>query len=140
MPPSTLDGLAHAIQLAVAPVFLLSGIAALLAVLTNRLARIIDRLRSLQTEANERAAREAAILGARIRSINRAITFCTYGALLVAGVVATMFVGVVFGVDLTAVVATAFVLAMGALIAGLTSFLAEIHLTTRQWRAELRRP
>lgn len=139
MPPSTLDGLAHAIQLAVAPVFLLSGIAALLAVLTNRLARIIDRLRSLPAD-DDASAREAAILGARIRSINRAITFCTYGALLVAGVVATMFVGVVFGVDLTAVVATAFVLAMGALIAGLTSFLAEIHLTTRQWRAELRRP
>jgi len=139
MPPSTLDGLAHAIQLAVAPVFLLSGIAALLAVLTNRLARIIDRLRSLPAD-DDAAVREAAILGARIQAINRAITFCTYGALLVAGVVATMFIGVVFGVDLTAVVATAFVLAMGALIAGLTSFLAEIHLTTRQWRAELRRP
>lgn len=138
MPPSTLDGLAHAIQLAVAPVFLLSGIAALLAVLTNRLARIIDRLRSLP--ADDAAAREATFLGTRIRAINRAITFCTYAALLVAGVVATMFVGVVFRVDLTAVVATAFVLAMGALIAGLTSFLAEIHLTTRHWRDELRQP
>lgn len=137
MPPSTLDGLAHAIQLAVAPVFLLSGIAALLAVLTNRLARIIDRLRSLDDD-DPSAAPEAALLGRRIRAINRAITFCTYAALLVAGVVATMFVGVVFRVDLTAVVATAFVLAMGALIAGLTSFLAEIHLTTRHWRDELR--
>lgn len=137
MPPSTLDGLAHAIQLAVAPVFLLSGVAALLAVLTNRLARIIDRLRSLDDD-DPAAAPEAALLGRRIRAINRAITFCTYAALLVAGVVATMFVGVVFRVDLTAVVATAFVLAMGALIAGLTSFLAEIHLTTRHWRDALR--
>ena len=41
-------GIAHAIQLAVAPVFLLTGIAALLAVMTNRLARVIDRARSIE--------------------------------------------------------------------------------------------
>ena len=38
----------HAIQLAIAPVFLLSGIAALLGVMANRLARIIDRARMLE--------------------------------------------------------------------------------------------
>ena len=40
---SSLTAIAHVIQLAVAPVFLISGVGALLAVLTNRLARIIDR-------------------------------------------------------------------------------------------------
>jgi len=39
---------AHAIQLAVAPVFLLSGIGAILVVITNRLGRIIDRARVLE--------------------------------------------------------------------------------------------
>jgi hypothetical protein len=39
---------AHAIELAVAPVFLLTGIAAILAVMTNRLGRIIDRARVLE--------------------------------------------------------------------------------------------
>jgi Protein of unknown function (DUF2721) len=39
---------AHAIQLAVAPVFLLTGIGAILAVMTNRLGRIIDRARVLE--------------------------------------------------------------------------------------------
>jgi hypothetical protein len=38
----------QAIQLAIAPVFLLSGIAALLVVMTNRLARIVDRARDLE--------------------------------------------------------------------------------------------
>ncbi|MFT6552710.1 MAG: NADH/NAD ratio-sensing transcriptional regulator Rex, partial [Zhongshania marina] len=37
----------HAIQQAVAPVFLLAGIGGILNVLTNRLARIIDRSRNL---------------------------------------------------------------------------------------------
>jgi hypothetical protein len=37
--------IAHAIDLAVAPVFLLSGIGVLPGVLTNRLARIVDRAR-----------------------------------------------------------------------------------------------
>ncbi|HRG16802.1 MAG TPA: DUF2721 domain-containing protein, partial [Pseudomonadota bacterium] len=35
------SGIAHAIQLAVAPVFLLTGVAALLGVLAGRLARIV---------------------------------------------------------------------------------------------------
>jgi hypothetical protein len=48
MPQETsLTAIAHVIQLAVAPVFLISGVAALLTVLTNRLARIIDRARAL---------------------------------------------------------------------------------------------
>ena len=49
---------AHAIQLAVAPVFLLTGIAAILSVMTNRLGRIIDRARVLE-EKLDRAAAEA---------------------------------------------------------------------------------
>ena len=40
--------IAHAIQLAVAPVFLFTGIAGVLAVVANRLARVIDRARSLE--------------------------------------------------------------------------------------------
>lgn len=40
--------MSHAIQLAIAPVFLLTGIAGLLAVIANRLGRIIDRARSLE--------------------------------------------------------------------------------------------
>lgn len=49
MPPeSGLTEIAHVIQLAVAPVFLLTGVAGILSVLTNRLARIIDRARVLE--------------------------------------------------------------------------------------------
>ena len=36
----------HVIQLAIAPVFLISGVATLLSVQTNRLGRIVDRARN----------------------------------------------------------------------------------------------
>ena len=49
--------IAHVIQLSVAPVFLLSGIGAILAVMTNRLGRIIDRARVLEAHARRRRRR-----------------------------------------------------------------------------------
>ena len=82
---------AHAVQLAVAPVFLLTGIGAILAVMTNRLGRVIDRARVLE-ERLERASPESlatlradlAVLSRRAKLNGRAITLCTMTALLVA--------------------------------------------------------
>jgi hypothetical protein len=48
IPIDNVPDIARAIQLAVAPVFLLTGIAALLGVMANRLSRIIDRWRFFQ--------------------------------------------------------------------------------------------
>jgi hypothetical protein len=137
---STISGLARAIQLALAPVFLLSGIGAFLAVLTNRLARVIDRARTIEellatpSPIGERHRTELGYLRLRIGLTHSAITFCTYAALLVAGVVAALFVGALTTVDLAPVVAVIFILAMAALIAGLTSFLREIHVATHHFR------
>ena len=138
---TALTGLAHSIQLAVAPVFLLSGVGAFLGVLTNRLARVIDRSRQLDAMPPagdavlaERTAIESEVLRQRIRLVNSAITFCTYSALLVAGVVGALFVGAVARFDLTELVAATFVLAMVALITGLSCFLREIHVATRHYR------
>ena len=47
------ESLAKAIQLSVAPVFLLAGVSGLLGVFTNRLARIIERARLLQDQSRE---------------------------------------------------------------------------------------
>ncbi len=47
MNPSGILDVAHSIQLAVAPVFLLSAVGVVLTVLTNRMTRIIDRARSV---------------------------------------------------------------------------------------------
>jgi len=47
---TSIPGVSHAIQQSVAPVFLVSGIGAMLAVMTNRLARIVDRMRAIERD------------------------------------------------------------------------------------------
>lgn len=126
---------AHVIQLAVAPVFLLTGIGAILSVLINRLGRVVDRFRVLERlpddlpEATQAVARsEMNRLARRARMVHWAIGFCTSSALLVCMVIATMFVGSVTGVQTPVLIATLFILAMLALVAGLLCFLREIAL------------
>ena len=128
---------AHVIQLAVAPVFLLTGIGAILGVLINRLARVVDRFRVLENllpkaAESERAAHqnEMLILTRRARLIHWAITLCTVAALMICVVIATLFVGSSMGVELSATIASLFIVAMLALISGLLSFLREISLAT----------
>lgn len=110
---------AHAIQLAVAPVFLLTGISAILAVMTNRLGRIIDRARVLEAKLDGAAAEiltglraDLAILSRRAKLINRAITLCTTTALLVCTVIAILFLSAFLRFDASLSVALLFIAAM----------------------------
>lgn len=132
---SDITDVAHVIQLAVAPVFLLTGIGAILSVLINRLGRVVDRYRTLEklpadlAEAAQAAARgEMNRLSRRARMVHWAIGFCTSSALLVCIVIATLFIGSVTGVQTPVIIATLFILAMLALVAGLLFFLREIAL------------
>jgi len=124
---------AHVIQLAVAPVFLLTGIGAILSVMSTRLARVIDRHRVLAAmKGVERAAHAMEIKDLLNRSewIHWAITLCTVCALLVCIVIAALFIGFELGKDPSAVIAVLFSAAMLALIAGLLCFLREISIAT----------
>ena len=134
---ASITTVSHVIQLAVAPVFLLSGVGAILAVLINRLGRIVDRYRLLENNnahagAGEQTVAhvEMAILSRRARLIHWAISLCTIGALFICIVVATLFIGSMLGVGVSQLIALMFVGAMLALIAGLLSFLREITLAT----------
>ena len=136
-PVANITTVAHVIQLAVAPVFLLTGVGAILAVLINRLARVVDRFRVLErslldTRKRGHAAENAemARLSRRSRLIHWAISLCTIAALLICVVIASLFVGSVLDVDLSVTIASLFIAAMLALIAGLLSFLREIALAT----------
>jgi hypothetical protein len=131
----------HAIQLSVAPVFLLSGIGAMLAVMTNRLSRIVDRGRVVETSLTGKAPTEAeailahlALLKRRAKTINYSITLCTITALIVSAVVATLFVAAYFGFDASLPIAVLFVAAMTTLFVGLLFFLREIFIATRNLR------
>jgi hypothetical protein len=106
MPTGTpVDAVAHVIQLAVAPVFLLSGIGAMLAVMTQRLSRVIDRARLLEAKllagsADEKTLHaQLATLSRRAKLVSRSITLCTATALLVCAVIAVLFLGASLGFD-----------------------------------------
>lgn len=131
----------HAIQLSVAPVFLLSGIGVLLSMLTSRLARIVDRARPLEErlkvlkrhEVQEESAELTATLLAlarRARHMNNAITLCTCAALLVAIVVILLFLSAYVTFSLGIMIAVLFALAMLSLIGALLSFLVEVRIAT----------
>lgn len=137
---------AHVIQLAVAPVFLLTGVGAILGVLINRLARVVDRFRILEqgagkseeAERRQMAQVEMSILARRARHIHWAISLCTVCALLICIVIAALFVGSILSADLSATIAILFIAAMLALIAGLLTFLREITLATGSIHVRIR--
>lgn len=140
-PVDSMPVIAHAIQLAIAPVFLLTGIAALLGVMATRLARIIDRARYYEQTWEEMD--EAARMSARgeLENLERrrhlaswAINFCTSAALLVCIVIATLFIEAFFSSDLKWLAGALFVSAMIALIGGLGCFLREVYVATHTVR------
>ena len=135
---SNLTDISRVIQLAVAPVFLLTAIATLINALNTRLGRIVDRRRvvqdRLQTRINdqvEAARQEILMLVRRSRLVYYAIFCAVLSALLVCLVVAGAFLGAVLGVDLARSVAGLFIAAMIAMIAGLGLFLREVYLAVR---------
>lgn len=137
----SVDAISHNIQLAIAPVFLLTGIASILGVLTNRLGRVIDRARKLEAEisgydrdARRRAARELTVLNKRMAAAHWAIGLCTSSALFVCIVIAILFVGDVIPGRVSQAVAPLFILVMMLLIAGLLLFLFEVQIATRSVR------
>src|SRR5205823_6304567 len=108
--------IAHAIQLAIAPVFLLTGVASLLGVMANRLARVIDRARSFEknwsamnAEARDHAQPEVGCLEMRRRLCSWAINLCTTAALLICLVIVTLFVEAFLGASLKGVVGLLFI-------------------------------
>lgn len=133
--------IAHQIQLAVAPVFLLAGIGSILNVMAGRLARVVERARSLERdfasfdeEARAAATAELKILDLRMTVVNLALSACTAAALFVCVLVAMLFVADLAEFAFGRPVAWLFVLAMGLLILGLVLFLWEVRLAMRALR------
>jgi hypothetical protein len=132
--------IAHLVQSSIAPVFLFSGVAATLGVLTSRLARIVDRARTLEErlEGHPGSAQQLhadlAVLAQRARYINFAISLCALAALLVALVVVTLFANAFLGSALATVIALLFVGAMLCLSAAYITFFIEVRLATAALR------
>ena len=134
----SITDVAHAIQLALAPVFLLTGIAGLLNVMTNRLARIVDRARVLGESPAVATLPGQESLRIRLQRLERrrhytsiAITSCTIAALLLCVVVATLFFEAMMDARLGGLIGVLFTGSTLALVVGLAYFLREVHLATQ---------
>jgi len=126
----------HVIQLAVAPVFLLTAIATLITALNSRLGRIVDRRRILQDRLMNLAGTDAEMIVTELQRqrhrgklIYFAIFSAVLGALFICLVVASAFLGALSAVDLSKEIAILFVLAMVAMIVCLGIFLREVFLS-----------
>ncbi len=108
----------------------------MLVVLTNRLARIVDRTRTLEQQSAQAAAGAQTVeaqlerLHRRAHLINWALSLATLCMLLICGVIGVLFVGAFLRVNVARIVALAFVIAMAALVGALLNFLREIFLGT----------
>lgn len=133
--PTGPSDIRQVIQLAIAPVFLLTAVGTTLNVLTNRLARVVDRgrtLEALQPGGLSDAQRfELTLLERRARQVYVAIFLAVVSALLVSLLIALAFAGYVLGYALPWLMATLFMGAMLSLTAGLLYLLAEIVLALR---------
>jgi hypothetical protein len=132
---SQITDISHVIQLAVAPVFLLTAIATLITALNNRLGRIVDRRRVLQDQLRNLSGAEVEVIEAELQRqkhrgklIYFSIFSAVLGGLLICLVVAGAFLGALSTVDASKEIAILFVLAMFALIVCLGIFLREVFL------------
>jgi Protein of unknown function (DUF2721) len=134
--------IAHVIQIALTPIFLISAIGVTLNVLTTRLARIVDRARAMEDilrrsdhERDERDLHGAlGVMERRAGYINVAITLITLSALFIALVVVMLFVNAFLRWDLSAFIACLFILSMLSLAAALSAFLIEVRIATKTLR------
>jgi hypothetical protein len=129
LPPDNINDISKAIQLALGPVFLLTGIAGMLNVMSGRLSRIIDRARVLTegdrivTSFNPDGVNEELIMLEHRRHVtSNAITMCTIAALMVCLVIVILFIEVMLSIPLNWVIGVLFTLAILALVLGSPTF------------------
>lgn len=141
IPLPAISNIAQTIQLAIAPVFLLAGIGAILNVMAGRLTRVVDRARALEAlysdstgPEHQRHVWELRLLDRRMSIINAAIFLSVASAIAICVLVAMLFVTQLADLPYRQAVAIAFILAMTLLVAGLVLFLIEIRIAIRGFR------
>jgi hypothetical protein len=123
------------IQLAVAPVFMLTAVGTIIAALNIRLGRAVDRRRDLEEKLPRMpqpevasARQELDVIARRIRFVYFSILFAVISGLFICLLIAAAFLGAFVSTDLTRTIGAMFALAVVALIVALLLFLREIFL------------
>lgn len=145
MHPETVIDVTRLIQLAVAPVFLLTAVGTIIGVLSIRLGRAVDRsrtleerLRQLQPEGQRAVRAELAVLDRRVRLVYGSMVLAVLCALFVGLLIAVAFVDAFIEIDLSKFIGLLFIAAMLAFILALMVFLREIFLAVSGARNRMR--
>jgi hypothetical protein len=129
--------LTHGIQLAIAPVFLLTAVAAMIAAVAGRLARIVDRARALEDRLEAGTAKNPAVAFAELERlarrgwfVNAAMALLTLCALLIGATVMALFLGETTSIHVTREVSVFFLSGIVSFIVALLFFFAETILAS----------
>ena len=136
---SDLDTVTHGIQLAVAPVFLLTAVAAMIGTVAGRLARIIDRARLLENridaspDDNPMTADFAELQQLRNRGklVNACIALLTFCAILIGLTILALFLGETTEMQIFRIATVLFLSGVCCFLLALLCFLTETLIATR---------
>jgi hypothetical protein len=134
-----LDTVTHGIQLAVAPVFLLTAVAGMIGTVAGRLARIIDRARVLEDRIEAAPAEnpmqaaydELSRLRLRGRLVNACIALLTFCAILIGLTIMALFLGETTELPILRIATISFLSGVVFFLLALLCFLTETMLATR---------
>ena len=139
--PLTFDSssITHGIQLAVAPMFLLTAVSGLIGAVAGRLARIIDRARVVEDRARtstdleflDRAYQELGDLRLRGRLANGCIGLLTVCGFLIGITIILLFLGETSSFGSNRMAVTGFLAGVVSFLLALVCFFAETLFATR---------
>jgi hypothetical protein len=132
------------LQIAIGPVILISGVGLLLLTMTNRLGRVIDRVRILSGQLDDcddpkrdRKMAQLSVLWKRARLIRLAITLTAVSALFAAILVVVLFTTAIAKIETAWLIGAIFVLDMASLIGALIYFLRDVNLSLEALKLEI---
>lgn len=137
--PLDTDTVSHGIQLAVAPVFLLTAVSGMIGAVANRLARIIDRARVLESQVKggspppdlPEALRELRDLRTRGQLANTSIGLLTLCAFLIGATIVILFLGETTDFQMQRISIASFLAGVSCFMLALACFMAETLIATR---------
>src|SRR4051812_35235129 len=140
-PDLSVTTVAEIVRLAVAPVFLLSGIAAFVNVCASRLSRIVDRSRRVEPlllesrgAEHDRWLREIRVIDRRMNLVSWAISLSVLSAILICAVVVLLFAGSISRIHFGTAIALTFIASMLSIGIAFVVFLIETQVGSRAVR------
>lgn len=135
------------LQIAIAPVVLISGVGLLILSLTNRLGRVVDRGRFLAAELRETHESKHPEIAKQLRSIShranllrQSIVFAVLCVLFAAVLIITLFLTAALQLHTTWFIFALFVCALGSLVWSLVCFLRELNQALIAFRLDIGEP